>query len=135
MREIVCIGAEEDVVAFLSQCRTTVEAFLKQIDLPVTWLAATDPFFDPARNAKYLGQKVAPLKTEIVFDNRVALGSINFHRNYFGEAYSITHGGEAAFSGCVAFGIERWILAILTRFGPAAESWPPLDHHDQGTTT
>lgn len=135
MREIVCIGGEEDVAIFLSQCRATVEEFLRQIDLPVTWQAATDPFFDPGRSPKYLGQKVAPLKTEMVFDGRVALGSINFHRDYFGEAYSITYGGKSAFSGCVAFGIERWILAILTRFGPAAASWPQLDHDNRRTTT
>jgi seryl-tRNA synthetase len=127
MREIVCIGSEEEVTTFLGQFRGKVEAFLEEIRLPVAWLAATDPFFDPGRNAKYFGQKLAPLKTEVVFDRRVALGSVNFHRDYFGEAYSIARGDSPACSGCVAFGIERWILAFLACFGPSEADWPDFD--------
>jgi len=34
--------------------------------------------------------------------------------------------GEAAFSGCVAFGVERWLYAFLSRFGPDERSWPSV---------
>jgi hypothetical protein len=71
-------------------------------------------------------QKLDPVKTEMVFENRLAIGSVNFHRNYFGEAFDIQCGGEAAFSGCVAFGVERWIAAWLSTFGPQSGDWPAL---------
>jgi len=132
MREIVCIGGEEQVMRFLSLCRAMIEAFLDHIDLPIEWSPATDPFYNPTRNPKYLGQKVAPLKTEMVFHGRVALGSLNFHRDYFGHSYSITLNGSLAYSGCVAFGIERWLLAIVERFGPNREDWPALCDQSQG---
>jgi hypothetical protein len=60
----------------------------------------------------------------MVFREGLAIGSVNFHRNYFGEAFGISREGKEAFSGCVAFGIERWIYAWLTRFGPRAKDWP-----------
>ena len=133
MREIVCIGTEEEVTSFLALCRVMIESFLARIDLPVECAAAADAFFDAARDPKFLAQKVAPLKTELLFDGRVALGSLNFHRDYFGTAYAITLGGRPAFSGCVAFGIERWLLAILTHFGLKLENWPALrDSHYGG---
>jgi len=127
MREIVCIGTSEEVKNFLARREAAVEALWRRIDLAVEWKHATDPFFDPSRNPKYLAQKLDPVKREMVFQDRLAIGSSNFHRNYFGEAFRIRRGGEDAFSGCIAFGIERWILAIVTRFGSDPAAWPDLE--------
>src|SRR5207247_2179199 len=95
-----------------------------EIDLPIAWQNATDPFFDPSRNPKFLAQKLDPVKTEMVFGGELAIGSINFHRNFFGETFGIRREGEPAFSGCVAFGLERWLFALLRRFGPDESAWP-----------
>lgn len=127
MREIVCIGSREEVKQFLAGYRERVDAFFRSIDLPIDWQAATDPFFDPTRNPKYVMQKLDPVKTEMVFKKRLAIGSINFHQSTFGEAFRIRRNGEAAFSGCVAFGIERWLFALLSRFGWDERHWPSLD--------
>src|SRR2546428_4690988 len=118
MREIVCIGTAEEVKEFLASHRARLERFFSEIDLPIAWENATDPFFDPSRNPKFIAQKLDPVKTEIVFGGELAIGSINFHRNFFGETFGIRREGEAAFSGCVAFGVERWLFALLSRFGP-----------------
>lgn len=126
MREIVCIGTVDEVKGFLAKYQNQVDRFFKQIQLPVEWKDATDPFFNPSGNPKYLLQKLDPVKTEMVFQNCLALGSINFHRNYFGEAFQIFREGKEAFSGCVAFGIERWIFAFLARFGWRETDWPDL---------
>lgn len=127
MREIVCLGNAEQVKAFLSRLQQRVEQFFARIELPIEWKPATDPFFNPSRNPKYLLQRLDPVKTEMVFQDRLAIGSINFHRNYFGEAFGISSEGEPAFSGCVAFGIERWIAALLAEFGPSPADWPELE--------
>lgn len=124
MREIVCIGTAREVRNFLAHAQDSLTAYFRRLELPVEWRGATDPFFDPSRNPRYLAQKLDPVKTEMVFADRLAIGSVNFHRNYFGEAFDIRRDDEAAFTGCVAFGLERWIYAWLARFGPDARAWP-----------
>jgi seryl-tRNA synthetase len=127
MREIVCIGTADEVKVFLDGFEAKLVAFFKAIQLPIQWENATDPFFKPDKNPKYLLQKLDPVKTEIVFQDQLAIGSLNFHRNYFGEAFQIWRGESEAFSACVAFGLERWIYAFLTHFGPDENDWPCLD--------
>lgn len=126
MREIVCLGTAEEVQTFLSRTQQCIDRFLQTVGLVVVWQEATDPFFDASHNPKYLLQKLAPNKMELVFQDHLALGSVNFHRTYFGDAFAIRRHGQAAYSGCVAFGLERWIYAWLTQFGPHEQEWPTL---------
>ncbi len=127
MREVVALGTADDVKAFLVRGRTRVERLITGLGLTIAWTAATDPFFDMSKNPKFLAQKLDPVKTEMVHAGRLAIGSINFHRNFFGETFGITNGGEPVFSGCVAFGLERWIRAVLETHGPDPRGWPDLE--------
>jgi seryl-tRNA synthetase len=127
MREIVCIGTADEVKEFLNRYQDRCERFFERIGLPVEFQNATDPFFNPSKNPKYILQKLDPVKTEMVYQSGLAIGSINFHRNYFGEAFQISRDGKEAFSGCVAFGLERWIYAVLHHFGFDHSKWPRLD--------
>lgn len=127
MRELVCIGTPDEVKSFLSQVQSNVKSYLSILQLPIAWIEATDPFFDPSRNPRYLSQRLDPVKTEIVFEDRLAIGSINHHRNFFGDAFRISRAGKDAFSGCVAFGIERWIFALLEHFGSVEEAQHVID--------
>jgi hypothetical protein len=48
----------------------------------------------------------------------MAIASFNLHEQFFAARFGITRQGNApAFSGCVAFGIERWALALASRHG------------------
>jgi seryl-tRNA synthetase len=129
MREIVCLGRRDEVVEFVARQRARVDGLARALDLPLRWQDATDSFFDASSNPKCLMQRLAPAKREMIFDGRLAIGSVNSHRSYFGDAFEITRGGRAAFSACIAFGIERWILAFLQRFGARASAWPDLGAH------
>lgn len=126
MREIVCIGSAAEVETFLETTRERVAGFFRRIGLPIVWAHATDPFFNPTRNPKYVAQKLEPVKTEMVFGDDLAIGSVNFHRSYMGEAFSMRRDDEEAYSGCVAFGLERWLYAITSHFGPEPAGWPDL---------
>jgi seryl-tRNA synthetase len=126
MREIVCIGTAEEVQSFLSSWKKALEGFFAAAGMDVKFQNATDPFFNPSRNPKYLMQKLDPVKDEMVFANHLAIGSINFHRSYFGEAFSIRRGKEEASSGCVAFGMERWIYALVASFSAEDRVLPSL---------
>jgi hypothetical protein len=67
-------------------------------------------------------QQLKNLKYELRMDagvaGRVAAASFNLHESFFAERFDIrlADGGPAA-SGCVAFGIERWMLACLAQLG------------------
>lgn len=127
MREVVGLGGSDEVKAFLERGRARVDRFLAALGLAVAWTPATDPFFDMSRNPKFLAQKLDPVKTEMIHQGRLAIGSINFHRNFFGETFGIQHAGEPVFSGCIAFGLERWIRAVLDVHGPEAAAWPDIE--------
>jgi len=127
MREVVGLGTAEEVKAFLTRGRERVERFIAAIGLSIAWTAATDPFFDMSKNPKFLAQKLDPVKTEMVHAGRLAIGSINFHRNFFGETFAIDRAGEPVFSGCIAFGLERWIRALMEVHGPDAKAWPNIE--------
>lgn len=131
MREIVCIGNADEVKSFLQKYQAIMTENFEKLRLPVSWEIATDPFFDPTRNPKFLMQTLDPVKQEMIFHKgtpkELSIGSVNFHKNYFGEAFEISSRGEEAFSGCVAFGLERWIHAITDTYGPEEKNWPNFD--------
>ena len=127
MREVVGLGTSDEVKAFLERGRRRVDRFVAALGLSIAWTPATDPFFDMSKNPKFLAQKLDPVKTEMIHQGRLAIGSINFHRNFFGETFAIEHAGEPAFSGCIAFGLERWIRAVLDVNGADPAAWPDIE--------
>jgi seryl-tRNA synthetase len=130
MREIVCLGTREEVIGFLTRTRVLVDALLRELGLPVEWVAATDPFFEPARNPRYLAQRLRPTKHEAQFGGSgadgIAIASANLHEDHFGEAFGIGRAGRPAVSGCMAFGLERWLYAIVRAHGTDPAGWPDV---------
>jgi len=117
MREIVCVGTAEEVRAHLASHRTKMLELSERLELGATFEHATDPFFNPGKSARYLMQKIDPTKEELVFGGDLAIGSLNFHRDTMGAAFEIRRGGETAQTGCVAFGMERWLFALVQTHG------------------
>ena len=116
MREIVCVGGRDEVLDHLGGFKKLITGFLADLGLPVEVQAASDPFFDPNASRAVVAQ-LFPTKEEFVFDGSLAIGSLNFHRNFFGERCEISTADGPAFTGCAAFGVERWISALTRHFG------------------
>jgi hypothetical protein len=58
---------------------------------------------------------------------RVAVGSHNYHSDFFGRAFdTMVESGGAMHSVCVAFGLERWVYAFLLQQGENPRRWPDL---------
>ncbi len=132
MREIVFVGAPDAAELFRQTHIEDVNAFAESIGLKARIEVAADPFFAPTVRGKALLQRVKALKHELVIDqpngNTLAISSFNNHERFFGDAFGIRHrDGEAATTACVAFGIERWMLAIMMTHGIDALSWPQFD--------
>ncbi len=118
MREIVCIGTEAECIAFRDRGIAFARAFARQLQLEHELAPAEDPFFAPTGRGRAVLQRLKELKHELrlpVGDGEtVAAASFNLHDRFFGEAFDIRLAdGSPAFTACVAFGLERWLLASL----------------------
>jgi seryl-tRNA synthetase len=117
MREIVCIGDRDTVLDHLANFKERLIGFLAALELPVELAPSTDPFYE-ADGARAVMQQLFPVKEEILYGGDLAIASLNYHRNFFGERCELRlPDGTHAFSGCVAFGLERWISALTSHFG------------------
>ncbi len=136
MREIVCVGTPAEVASFLEEAAGMLTRFSERLGLPAAWQGATDPFFNPRKNPKYVFQKLEPVKRELVLEGsasgQLAIASTNDHRTYFGEAFGLTRDGAALSSGCIAFGLERWLSAFLHTFGGDPAAWPDVGEAARG---
>jgi len=118
MRELVCIGTEEDCLRFAGESAEIVRALAEELEVPFTIEVAEDPFFAPTSRGRALLQRVKALKHELRLavdsDRTIAAASINVHERFFGDAFDIrASDGQPAFTACLAFGLERWLLAAL----------------------
>lgn len=126
MRELVCIGEAERVEAFVAAFQQRIDRLVDKLELTADWQVATDPFFDPLQDPKALAQQIEPVKRELTLDDGLAIASINRHRAFFGECYEILRDGHPAHSACVAFGLERWLHALIRRAGTDPVAWQEL---------
>jgi len=116
MREIVCVAEREVVLAYLGRAKERALRLCEALGLPVELMPASDPFYDPGASRSVM-QQLFPVKEELVYGGDLAIGSFNFHRNFFGERCDIRLAdGSHAFSGCAAFGLERWLAALAAHF-------------------
>jgi seryl-tRNA synthetase len=77
-----------------------------------------------------MSQVEQALKFELLIPVRsdeqpTACMSFNCHREHFGKTWGIaTEDGAVAHTACVAFGIDRLVLALFSRHGTDLARWP-----------
>lgn len=129
MREIIFVGKPD----FVRENRLRSIEYLKE--LAIEWEVdsfmeiANDPFFTNDFQTKASFQRNQEMKYELrlripYLDKSIACSSVNFHSNTFGNAFNIKIGKRNAVTGCVGFGIERWVFAFLAQFGLDESAWP-----------
>jgi seryl-tRNA synthetase len=129
MREIIFVGPSEYV---LSSTRARVDmctGFLDELGIAYEITSATDPFFADSYAVQAAYQQGFDLKFELLAPlpysgKKLAVGSINYHQDFFGRSFEIKSGGAAAHTGCIAFGWERMALAFLAQHGLEEKNWP-----------
>ncbi|GHJ11303.1 amino acid--[acyl-carrier-protein] ligase 1 [Micromonospora humidisoli] len=126
MREIVALGSYQHTQEVIARYRSRIEKLLGELSLEFTVDAASDPFFEKG-GARALLQRMQPVKYEFSVDG-LAIASVNTHRNFFGErcriGIDLPDGttGSTAFTGCVAFGLERWVSVLTDRYRSAGRA-------------
>lgn len=130
MREIIFVGPADFVLQNREAARRKVGAWLEKIGLAYLVESANDPFFVGEFRKQAAFQNAFQLKYEIrarlPFKNdTLAVGSYNYHQDFFGRNLKITlPDGKAAHTGCVAFGLERLAYAFVAQFGLEPANWP-----------
>jgi hypothetical protein len=122
MREIVFLGDDAFVRAQCDAWKQRIATWAVHLGLVVKLAPATDPFFVAETRGKKLLQQITGLKYELtapgLSGTDFPAASFNLHERFFTSRFEVTlTGGEPAYSGCVAFGIERWCMALMARYG------------------
>jgi seryl-tRNA synthetase len=130
MRELVFLGTSEYVLQQREQCVQLIGQLLDELGLAAELRTASDPFYIAAdASSKTYFQLTAETKYEISAllseKQRLAIGSLNYHTDFFGRAFDISiEGAGPAYSSCIGFGLERFVYAFLAQYGSNPANWP-----------
>jgi seryl-tRNA synthetase len=126
MREIVLVGTAGWLRRQRRDWMDRMLAFAESVQLMVTLQPASDPFFaGGAARGRMLLQQIKELKYEMRAPlgrcgTELAVASFNLHETFFSRRFGFAmNDRSAAHSGCIAFGLERWALALAIQLGPA----------------
>ena len=132
MRELVFLGDRERVLEEHRRGIAQFGPFLETHRLAGEIRTASDPFFIAADSAaKTYFQLSAETKYEVSLllpgNARLAVGSFNYHGDFFGRKFSIRHGGGLpVHSVCFGWGLERWVHAFVAQHGNDPSGWPAV---------
>ncbi|MER7705176.1 hypothetical protein ABTX81_20060 [Kitasatospora sp. NPDC097605] len=121
MREVLYVGTQDGAAAHLARSRELILALAGELGLELGYEPANDPFYDKDGSRARL-TRLDPVKYEFTAPDGTAIASVNRHRNFFGERLSLTSDGATAHSSCTAFGVERWVHAMLLAHGDAGRA-------------
>lgn len=122
MREFVFVATPDAVREQRREYVDRVRNFADSVGLQGTVEIAADPFFGRTGRGRKLLQQVKELKYEfrcaMPDGSKIALSSFNLHETFFTSRFGIALAGvPQPHSACIAFGLERWMLAILAQRG------------------
>jgi seryl-tRNA synthetase len=130
MREVIFVGSRDFVLESRETARLRMRRVFEEIGLAYRVESANDPFFIGEFSKQSAFQTAFQLKFEIRASlpykgNTLAVGSYNYHQDFFGRNLNITlPNGTPAHTGCVAFGLERMAFAFLAQYGLNPHEWP-----------
>lgn len=129
VREIVLIGDQIFVENKRTQILNDIIDILKYLNLNSNISIASDPFVMP----QIQQLKKIQIKEEIKYEVRlsinsnkmISVASLNLHGKAFTYPFNIiVDKCDDTVTGCVGFGIERWVLSFLCQYGTNPNDWP-----------
>jgi seryl-tRNA synthetase len=132
MREFVRIGSPQEIVEFRERWLARAPVIAADLGLPHSIEVANDPFFGRVGQLMAVSQRQQALKFELLIPyypqaTPTACMSFNYHREHFGQAWGIhDQRGETAHTSCIAFGIDRLVVALFAVHGLDLQHWPAV---------
>jgi seryl-tRNA synthetase len=130
MREFVRIGRPEQITAFRDGWMVRARELAEELALPYSVEVANDPFFGRVGQIMAVSQIQQALKFELLIPYHAnakptACMSFNYHREHFGQVWGLQDDrDELAHTGCVAFGMDRLVVALFANHGLDVARWP-----------
>jgi seryl-tRNA synthetase len=132
MREFVRIGSPAEIVEYRERWLARAPRIAADLSLPHTVEVANDPFFGRVGQVMAVSQRQQALKFELLIPYHAgakptACMSFNYHREHFGNVWNMRdERGEPAHTSCVAFGIDRLVVALFANHGVEPARWPAI---------
>jgi seryl-tRNA synthetase len=132
MREFVVVCGPDEAWQWRDSWIARCEEMFARLGLTFSVQPASDPFFGPCARFMSSSQIEQHLKYEFVVplhdaDPGTAIASANCHKDHLGGLFGIgLPDGGPAHSSCMAFGLERTILALVHAHGDELANWPVL---------
>lgn len=130
MREYVRVGSKAQVDEFRREWLQKGAEIAGKLVLPYKIDQASDPFFGRTGQIMAASQIQMALKFELVIPrsgtySAMACMSFNNHLDHFGAIWDIKgQDSTPAYTGCVAFGMDRLALALFWHHGSDLKQWP-----------
>ena len=132
MREVIFIGSKDFVLEHRELAREFMRPIFEELGFAYHVESANDPFFIGEFRKQAAFQNAFQLKYEVrarlpFKDDTLAIGSYNYHQDFFGRNLNITlPDGSPIHTGCAAFGLERTVFAFLSQYGLDQNDWPEV---------
>jgi seryl-tRNA synthetase len=130
VRDVMFVGDRDFVLLYRQKMLDEAEVLLRKLDLECKIETADDPFFTNDSVVKNLFQSASELKHELLVklnhsDSFMAVGSVNLHLDFFGQAFDIqAPDSTPVYSGCFGIGFERLAYALCCQYGIDIQKWP-----------
>lgn len=129
VREIVFIGNEAYVKAQLSEAQDMIIQFLHTIGVSSSIVSSSDAFIVPElqkiKEIQLNEKSKYEVRVNVNEEDSLACASLNFHGISFSKPFQFGLAEEKhTVSGCIGFGLERWVLAFLSQYGCEMKDWP-----------
>jgi seryl-tRNA synthetase len=130
MREFVRIGSPEEITAFHEGWVARARQLADELGLPYAVDVANDPFFGRVGQIMAVSQLQQSLKFELLIPYHAAAKptacmSFNYHREHFGQVWGLQDArNDLVHTGCVAFGMDRLVVALFANHGLDVAHWP-----------
>lgn len=132
MREVVAAGSPDEISRFRDRAVEFITQLTQDLGLNGYFENANDPFFLAGNGATSPEQLDLPelvkieLRLRLYDDKSLACASMNIHGDFFSKSldFKSAAGDAPVWTSCIAFGLERWVWAILIQFGPDHRAWP-----------
>jgi seryl-tRNA synthetase len=129
VREIVFFGDIDFVELSKKEIEEMAQKLLEELDMNGRTCITYDQFIIPSMQKYKIIQVQEQSKHELQLEyddgKFLAAASFNHHGTAFTDPFDIKiKGCDVPVSGCIGFGIERWVLAFLSQYGFDTDKWP-----------
>lgn len=135
VREVVFFGSQDYVNNKRKAIMDMVCEFIKELDLSGEISVASDPFIMPKlqkyKKIQFMENSKYELQLKYTDYNQLSVASFNIHGSAFTQPFQISiKNVNDPVTGCVGFGLERWVLAFLAQYGNDTRKWPNMVKED-----